>query len=378
MTQKQYLTREERARNLLENPNTHILRINDNHYQMKSLATNRIYDIFSTESGWNCSCPDYIYRHVICKHALAISISIQLRQQVRERNKTVIEEVGCDKYPQCLSSKIVKHGIRHNKNYDLQRFSCRDCNNRFSFNLGFEKMSVNPKVITSSMQLYFTGESLRNVQKFIQLQGVKVSHQTVYNWIKKYTDLMKLHLDKIIPQAGDTWRADEVYVKIKGDKRYMFALMDDETRFWIAQEVADSKFKHDARNLLRMGKESMNTKPRVFITDGLQAYKDAFQKEYGAVKKGSPIHIRHISLDGDRNNNKMERLNGEFRDREKVMRGVKKMDSVIFDGSQIYHNYVRSHMALDGKTPAEKCGIEIQGDDKWKTLIQNASVLHKR
>jgi hypothetical protein len=79
-------------------------------------------------------------------------------------------------------------------------------------------------------------------------------------------------------------------------------------------------------------------------------------------------------LDGDKNNNKMERLNGEFRDREKVMRGVKKTDSVIFDGSQIYHNYVRPHMALDGKTPAEKCGIEVKGKDKWQTLIQNAIV----
>jgi len=29
---------------------------------------------------------------------------------------------------------------------------------------------------------------------------------------------------------------------------------------------------------------------------------------------------------------------------------------------------------LEGKTPAEKCGIEINGKDKWKTLIQNASL----
>jgi transposase-like protein len=372
MVTKEYLTREERAQRLLENPNTHILRINDNHYQMKSLATNRIYEIYSTESGWTCSCPDHIYRHVICKHALAISISIKLRQEVRERNKVVIEETSNSQCPQCLSSNIVKHGIRHNKNYDLQRFSCKDCKNRFSFNLGFEKMSVNPKVITSAMQLYFTGESLRNVQKFIKLQGVNISHQTVYNWIKKYTDLMKMHLDKIVPQVGDTWRADEVYTKIKGDKKYLFALMDDETRFWIAQEVADSKFKHDARNLLRMAKEKMEIKPRVFVTDGLQAYRDAFKKEYGAVKKGSPIHIRHISLKGDRNNNKMERLNGEFRDREKIVRGVKKKDSPIFDGYQIYHNYFRPHMSLDGKTPSEACGIEIKGDNKWITVIQNA------
>jgi len=30
-------------------------------------------------------------------------------------------------------------------------------------------------------------------------------------------------------------------------------------------------------------------------------------------------------------------------------------------------------MALDGKTPAEACGIKIEGENKWITLIQNAS-----
>ncbi len=68
----------------------------------------------------------------------------------------------------------------------------------------------------------------------------------------------------------------------------------------------------------------------------------------------------------------MERLNGEFRDREKVVRGLKKDDSSLISGYQIYHNFVRPHMALEGKTPAELCGIQIQGDNKWQTLIQNA------
>jgi hypothetical protein len=30
-------------------------------------------------------------------------------------------------------------------------------------------------------------------------------------------------------------------------------------------------------------------------------------------------------------------------------------------------------MALNGKTPAKKYGIEIKGDNNWITLIQNAS-----
>jgi hypothetical protein len=30
-------------------------------------------------------------------------------------------------------------------------------------------------------------------------------------------------------------------------------------------------------------------------------------------------------------------------------------------------------MSLDNQTPADKAGIKIEGNNKWKTLIQNAS-----
>ena len=45
----------------------------------------------------------------------------------------------------------------------------------------------------------------------------------------------------------------------------------------------------------------------------------------------------------------------------------------ILTGYQLFHNYLRPHMALDNKTPAEACGIKINGNNKWITLIQNAS-----
>ncbi|MGI0073957.1 MAG: hypothetical protein ACREA3_09110 [Nitrosotalea sp.] len=66
-------------------------------------------------------------------------------------------------------------------------------------------------------------------------------------------------------------------------------------------------------------------------------------------------------------------LNDEFRDREKVVRGIKKDDSPLINGYQIYHDYIRPHMGLEGKTPSEVAGIKIEGDNKWITLIQNAS-----
>ncbi|MDE1819079.1 MAG: DDE-type integrase/transposase/recombinase [Thaumarchaeota archaeon] len=341
-------------------------------YKVKSQSSNKEYSVVSTEAGWNCSCPDHTFRHICCKHIHAVEFSLTIRKTV-EKQTVTIEPINVSSCPQCKSDNIVKHGIRHNKHIDIQRFSCKDCKNRFVVNIGFEKMRATPKSITSAMQLYFTGESLRNVQKFLRLQGVEISHQTVLNWITKYTGLMKGYLDKITPQVGDTWRADEVFVKVSGNLKYLFAMMDDETRFWIAQEVADSKNNHDARGLFIKSNEVAGKKPTKLITDGLPAYRQAFQKEYWTRNSPRIEHESHITLKGDRNNNKMERLNGEFRDREKVMRGVKKIDSVMFDGYQMYHNYLRPHMALDGQTPAEKCGIKIEGNNKWITLIQNAS-----
>jgi hypothetical protein len=70
----------------------------------------------------------------------------------------------------------------------------------------------------------------------------------------------------------------------------------------------------------------------------------------------------------------MERINGEIRDREKTMRGLKIKETAKLKGMQVYHNFIKPHEGLEGKTPAEACGIILIGADKWKTLIENASV----
>ena len=80
---------------------------------------------------------------------------------------------------------------------------------------------------------------------------------------------------------------------------------------------------------------------------------------------------------GDFNNNKMERMNGEIRDRERCMRTLERSDTPILSGMRIYHNFVKPHQALGGKTPAEAAGIEVNGENKWITIIQNASKIQK-
>jgi len=289
----------------------------------------------------------------------------------------VLEPITITGCPVCDSQNIKKDGIRHNKSGDLQRYQCLECGKKFSVNMGFEKMKHNPKAVTTAMQLYFSSESFRNTMRSLEFIGTDVNYQTVANWIEKYTGIMKTYADNIKPNVGQTWRADEVYVKIKGDMKYLFALMDDETRYWIAQEVADSKYKHNARKLFSMGGEIAGKRPETLITDGLPAYRDAFNKEFYTNNKPQSQHINAIKLTGHgntANNNKMKRINGEIRDREKVMRGLKIKETPILHGMQIYHNFIKPHDGLAGKTPSEACGIELKGNDKWLTLIQNASL----
>jgi len=148
--------------------------------------------------------------------------------------------------------------------------------------------------------------------------------------------------------------------------------MDDETRFWIAQQVADYKVTENVRQMFKEGKEIAGKKPDILISDGAMNFHEAYKEEFWSRVAPLTSHMRHIHIQGDHNNNKMERLNGEVRDREKVMRGIKKMDSPIFKGYQLYHNFFRDHDALEGKTPAEAANIKIEGRNKWVTVIQNA------
>src|SRR5208283_3768345 len=234
-------TREERGQAIAQ-VQKQIEQVDDCFYTVKSQSGNGEYAVTKVDGEWVCQCPDNTYRHVECKHIHAVNFSLSMRAEVKVRTIFPIENITEGIY--CGSGNLRKDGVRKNKTGTIQIFECKDCHKYMTFNIGFEHMKHNPQAITSAMQLYFSGESLRNTMDSLKLLGVEVSHQTVYNWIKKYVALMKNYTEKIVPNVSDTWRADEIYLKVKGNMKYLFSMMDDETRFWIAQEVADTKDKH--------------------------------------------------------------------------------------------------------------------------------------
>jgi hypothetical protein len=75
-------------------------------------------------------------------------------------------------------------------------------------------------------------------------------------------------------------------------------------------------------------------------------------------------------------------MNGEIRDREKTMRGLKRKHTPIISGYQIYHNYIRQHEGLDGKTPSEAFGIRVEGKINgcrlFRMLVDRTVLCNKR
>ena len=336
------------------------------------------YKVLNTENGLVCDCLDHQTRKADCKH-IKIVLNILKNNQCQKNNKFRIIErslIKICKY--CDSGRLKKAGMRHRKNDSIQVYACLDCKKRFTANFGFEKMRSEDVIITRALQMYYTGMSVRDIADCFEQEEIEVSYRTIYNWVAKYSKMTSNYLNEIVPRTSNRTmvRADEIWIKVNGKQVYLFASMDDDTRYWLASDMAHTKFQHNADNLLALTKEKIGKTPAHFVTDGLPAYMKSSKKVFG--KKTN--HIRHIHIAGKRdrdNNNKMERLNGEIRDREKVFRGLKKFDTPLIDGMKVYYNYTKKHGSLDGRTPAKEAMIEVDGKNRWKTIIANAS-LHKR
>ncbi len=173
----------------------------------------------------------------------------------------------------CDSGSIVKAGLEKDKNRTLQRFKCQDCKKGFATNFGFEKVRSKDVIVTRALQMYYQGLSVRDIADNLEQEGIEISHMTIYRWIDKYSKLTSKYLNGIVPRVGNWFRADEVWVKIAGKQNYLFASMDDDTEYWLASDIAETKFQHNADNLLQLTKIQAGKNPRSFITDGLQAYK---------------------------------------------------------------------------------------------------------
>jgi len=61
------------------------------------------------------------------------------------------------------------------------------------------------------------------------------------------------------------------------------------------------------------------------------------------------------------------------------MRGLKIEDTPIINGHMTHYNFIRTHMGLDGRTPAEEAKIDLNlGNNKWLDLLRKSLEFRKK
>jgi len=282
----------------------------------------------------------------------------------------------------CGSQNTVKRGYRKTERGKVQRFYCKDCKRFFILDEGFEKMKATPETVTVALDLYFKGISMRAIVDHIkQFCGVEVSHVAIYKWIRKYVSMMKKYCDQLVPRVSGIWHSDEMTLNIKDldnheSLRWAWNVIDNKSRFWLASQITEKREIADARKVLAQASTLSKTRPMAIVTDGLRAYQDAIPKEFYTLKGPRTQHVRIPNIRDRSNNNMVERLHGTIRQRNKVMRGLDDVATAqtMMDGLRIYYNFMRPHMALNGKTPAQQAKITDNiTPENWLSLIKRAS-----
>ncbi len=81
------------------------------------------------------------------------------------------------------------------------------------------------------------------------------------NWVRKYTQLMKEYVDKLIPEYQEVWSVDEMMLNVKGTEpmgkdyySWMWSIILPQTEFVIATEISKRPETKDAKKIFAVNK----------------------------------------------------------------------------------------------------------------------------
>jgi putative transposase len=359
-------------------------RIGDGVYEIRSQSGLGVYRLTKHNTGWDCTCPDYVNRHEIvgdCKHVNALRLWLKAKEDTErtdifEAPKTVLSFEHCRF---CNSVDLLRWGYRKTKQGKKSRFKCRTCGKRFVVDEGFLKSRFDPKIVTLCLDMFYKGASLRKITQHVaQFYGMKVTHVVILKWVRKFSELLDHYTTSLTPQLSGVWNCDEMKTKmahetpVNGERFYwLWNALDNQSRYLVASHLTRGRTHKDAKAFFQVAKKQAKKDPKVIFSDGL----DSYRGEYAAIKE-APAHIANVGIRSHMGNHRVERIHSTMREREKVMRHLKKAQSAdkVFKGFRAYYNYVRPHMALENHTPAQAAAVPIElGTNRWLDLIRQAA-----
>ncbi|MFD7705225.1 IS6 family transposase, partial [Streptomyces caelestis] len=70
--------------------------------------------------------------------------------------------------------------------------------------------------------------SFREVEELLLERGIAVSYETVRRWCAKFGQQYASALRRRQPRPGGTWHLDEVFLKISGERKYLWRAVDQD------------------------------------------------------------------------------------------------------------------------------------------------------
>ena len=264
----------------------------------------------------------------------------------------------------CGSNAVVRYGSYKG----TQRYWCKVCKRKFKADSTLFHMKTPANQVSSALSMYYEGMSINAIRRHLQQEYDNCpSSATIYEWIDKYTQVAIKQARQFKPKVGDTWVADETVIEVDGQNLWFWDIIDTSSRYLLASRVSFSRTTQDAQALMEKASKKAGKIPKVVITDKLHAYLDGVELAFGADtehRQSRPFSIKDST-------NIIERFHGTLKDRTKVMRGLKSIDTAIqfTDGWLVFYNYQRPHKALACKTPAQKAGVAYPFKD-WADITR--------
>src|SRR4051794_28929514 len=134
------------------------------------------------------------------------------------------------------------------------------------------------EVISHAVWLYHCFSlSLREVETILAERGVLVSHESIRAWGLRFGHAFADALKKRRPRPGDKWHLDEVFVRIRGKRHYLWRAVDQHGTVLDVLVQSRRSAKAAKRFFKRLLKGSQYAPP-VVVTDKLPSYGAAKRK----------------------------------------------------------------------------------------------------
>ena len=65
--------------------------------------------------------------------------------------------------------------------------------------------------------------SSRDLVQMMAERGITLTHTTILRWVQRYVPEFEKRWSRYARPVGDSWRADETYLKVKGQWVYLIA-----------------------------------------------------------------------------------------------------------------------------------------------------------